>query len=366
MRSSCEVVDAWTIPSRVVRGAAPERLRVGRKGRHERRSHPSGVTPRVPAPGGESSMRRPRRLVSTVAAPLLLAVVALGACSGNASVSPPTSRASTRLAGAALPSIGSPSVALSAGSPSSAPGPSASRETATVTATQTETQTKTQTQTQTATRTATVTNTVTNTVTQSATQTPTQTPTPTATQTAVLAPAAAPSTPPSEGRTWWPWLLLGLALLGVLLWLLGRRRQEEAVLRAWDERLAAADGEASWVEDSLTDQVLSRPTAAEAQTIWLAAQPRLLQADKDFHDLAAAAPDGPRASRATDVGRLLRSLVEAVGADLAAPSSAGPDGFRARRAAVDSARHGLREALDQVSGSADGNGAGAAPSGAGG
>ncbi len=287
-------------------------------------------------------MRGSRKNVSTVGAALVLAAVAaLGACSGSGSASlaahvgtgprsgglPSTPLTGTALAGAALPSIDAPSLTVPSGNPSSEAGPARPVDPATVTATQTKT--RSETATPTATPTATVTN----------TSTPTQT----------------------AARAWWPWLLLGLAL-AALVWLLERRRQADAAVRAWDERLAAADGEASWVEDSLTTRVLSRASTAEAQTIWLAAQPRLLQADNDFHDLAADAPDGHRASRAMSMQGLLRGLVEAVDADLAAPPSAGPDDFRPRRALVDSARGGLRHALDQVIASVERGSSGPAPS----
>jgi hypothetical protein len=160
---------------------------------------------------------------------------------------------------------------------------------------------------------------------------------------------AAPTTATSDGgTTWWPWLLLGLVALGVLTWFLLRRRRTQAEIRAWDEQLTAAEREASWIEDSLTTQVLSGASTAEAQTIWTAAQPRLLDADATFHTLAQTAPDAVRGERATDVRGLLRGLVEAVGADLAAPPGAGPDLFRARRAVVDSARGELRTTLGPV------------------
>jgi len=158
----------------------------------------------------------------------------------------------------------------------------------------------------------------------------------------------APTTTTAEGGTvWWPWLLLALAL-GALVWFLLRRRREQAEIRAWDERLLAAEQDASWVEDSLTTQVLSGTSAAEAQALWAAAQPRLLDADATFHTLATTAPDPSRGDHAADVGGLLRGLVEAVGADLAAPPDAGPDQFRARRAVVDSARRALRTTLGPV------------------
>ncbi|WP_235509082.1 hypothetical protein [Terrabacter sp. Soil810] len=211
----------------------------------------------------------------------------------------------------------------------------------TETATQTQTQTKTETQTQTETRTATVTRTETETAT--VTETPSESPTPTPTSTEV---AAAPTS--DEGTTWWPWLLLLLILLGALTWFLIRRRQAQAELQAWDDRLLAAEREASWVEDSLTTQVLERPSAAEALPIWTAAQPRLLEIDEAFHALATEAPDGARAERVTDVRGLLRGLVEAVGADLATAPTADPDQFRARRAVIDSARRDLRATLGPV------------------
>jgi hypothetical protein len=164
-------------------------------------------------------------------------------------------------------------------------------------------------------------------------------------------PEAAPTAESAGGTTWWPWVLLALVVLGSLAWFLLRRRRAQAEVRAWDEQLAAAEQEASWVEDSLTPQVLSRTSTAEAQSTWAAAQPRLLETDATFHTLTATAPDPARAGRATDVRELLRALVEAVGAELAAPADGGPDQFRARRAVVDSARGGLRSAVGPASGS---------------
>src|SRR5829696_3075059 len=122
--------------------------------------------------------------------------------------------------------------------------------------------------------------------------------------------------------TSWPWLLLALLLLGALVWFLLHRRGARVELRAWDERLVAAELEASWVEDSLTDEVMSRSGSAEAQSIWTAAQPLLLTMDETFRTLAGDAPDPPRACRADDLRGLLRGLTEAIGADLATAPSA--------------------------------------------
>ncbi|GAA2748054.1 hypothetical protein GCM10009868_40020 [Terrabacter aerolatus] len=216
-------------------------------------------------------------------------------------------------------------------SPSSPTSPGSPAETVTTTTT--------------ATATATATSTETATVTQTETQTVTATPTP---ESALTSPPAPTSPSDDGGTTWWPWLLLALVAIGALAWLLLRRRRAQAEIQAWDERLAEAEREASWIEDSLTSQVISGSSSAEAQTIWTAAQPRLLEADATFHTLSTTAPDAARAERATDVRGLLRGLVEAVGADLAAPPGAGPDQFRARRAVVDSARRELRATLGPV------------------
>ena len=279
-------------------------------------------------------MRRIPALVSALATLVVIAVLA--ACSGSGSVTLPTTLPS--ISRSALPSASEPAASAPAEAPtSSAPAVTLPElPTRTVPA---ETQTVTQTQTETRTQTATVTRTETATVTETPSESESPTPTPT---------EAAPAAPTSEqGTTWWPWLLL-LLLLGALAWFLIRRRQAQAELQAWDDRLAAAEKEASWVEDSLTTQVLERRSAAEALPIWTAAQPRLLEIDEAFHTLATEAPDGARAERATDIRGLLRGLVEAVGADLATAPTADPDQFRARRANIDSARRELRATLGPV------------------
>lgn len=287
-------------------------------------------------------MRRAGTPVTTL---LLLALLA--ACSGNGSVSLPTSQPSVSAPAVALPSLTGPSRTAPTLTLPTATVPTTPVETVTKTETRTETRTATQTATQTAIQTAVHTETRTATVTQTATATATPSPSETATPT----PEAVPTAAPTSGTTWWPWLLLALVVLGAVAWFLLQRRRAQVQVRAWDERLAAAEQEASWVEDSLTPQVLSRTSTAEAQSIWTAAQPRLLETDATFHTLTTSAPDAARAGHATDVRELLRTLVEAVGADLAAPADGGPDQFRARRAVVDSARGRLRTTLGAASGS---------------
>ena len=291
-------------------------------------------------------MRRAGTPVTTL---LLLALLA--ACSGNGSVSLPTSQPSVSVPAVALPSLTGPSRTAPTLTLPTATVPTTPVETVTKTETRTETRTATQTATQTAVQTETRTATETRTRTATVTQTATATATPSPSETATPTPEAVPTAAPTGGTTWWPWLLLALVVLGAGAWFLLQRRRAQVQVRAWDERLAAAEQEASWVEDSLTPQVLSRTSTAEAQSIWTAAQPRLLETDATFHTLTTSAPDAARAGHATDVRELLRTLVEAVGVDLAAPADGGPDQFRARRAVVDSARGRLRTTLGAASGS---------------
>ena len=174
------------------------------------------------------------------------------------------------------------------------------------TVTKTETRTATQTETQTATQTATQsrrrpgrrrrrrTATVTQTETATATPSPTETPTPT--------PEAVPTTASAERHD-----------LVAVVAARARRARRPGVVPApaspcagprsarGTSEFTAAEQEASWVEDSLTPQVLSRTSTAEAQSIWTAAQPRLLETDATFHTLTTTAPDAARAGRATDV-----------------------------------------------------------------
>lgn len=201
------------------------------------------------------------------------------------------------------------------------------------------------------TRTETVTATTTNVETE--TQTQTQTRTETETRTATPAPTTAPATAPaSSGTTWWPWLVLVVLLaLAGLIWYLVVRHKRQQVIDAWDARLASARLDARWVEESLVPQVLSRPTAVEAGAVWSGAQPRVLAIDEELHALATDSPDQERSADAAGLRQRYDRLVNAVGADATAgsdPVASSPDAFRARRAAIDTARRDLRAAIGPV------------------
>ncbi|MEO6996838.1 MAG: hypothetical protein ABI112_02015 [Terracoccus sp.] len=140
-----------------------------------------------------------------------------------------------------------------------------------------------------------------------------------------------------------------LVAVGALAWLWWSRRSKQKVVAEWDGRLEQARADASWVEGSLVDQVLSRPTTREAEAVWSAARARLLEIDELLHDLTLEPPDEQRAATAMGLRDRFGRLVDAVGADVAVDGAADPrstpDDFRARRAAIDTARRDLRAAL---------------------
>ena len=278
---------------------------------------------------------------------LPLAFVGLTACGGGGSITLPTSvpSVSASVPAITVPTITRPTATVETPSETATP-----EETPTQTVTQTATQTATQTVTQTATatpkptETPAPTETVTATVTQTPSETPTQTPSETSSTTAPVEPARE-TTPTSTSSTWWPWVLLLLVLVAGLVWWLLRRRAAQRVLDDWDAKLDASRGEATWVEESLVTQVLSMPTTTEAAGVWTAARPRVLAIDEALLGLEGSAPDESRRASAAALRTQLARLVEAVSADTAAGPDSTPDDFRARRAAIDTARRDLRAAL---------------------
>lgn len=168
-------------------------------------------------------------------------------------------------------------------------------------------------------------------------------PVPTRTQIITAEPEPTETAAPEESAdeeptVWWPWLLLAVALLaGVVAWWRFASKRS-----AWDKRLSHAAAEISWFEDSLIPQVLSKPSAAEAASLWQAARPRVLQVDRELHELAEASPSTDRAARANRGLQVLLSLTSAIDAETATTPGADADALRAQRAAVDAARDGAR------------------------
>ncbi|WP_062465488.1 hypothetical protein [Demequina maris] len=173
------------------------------------------------------------------------------------------------------------------------------------------------------------------------TETVTEAPAPA--ETVTEEPAPSPSAEPDaaeevEPFVWWPWAIAVAVLLVMLIvwwrWLAKRR--------AWDKRLEAARSELAWVEDSLVAQVLAKPTGAEAAAQWDAARPRVMDLDRELHELGEDAPSDERRGDAGQGLEVLRGLVVAVDAEASTQADTSADALRARRAELDAARAQVR------------------------
>ncbi|WP_156165513.1 hypothetical protein [Demequina rhizosphaerae] len=152
-------------------------------------------------------------------------------------------------------------------------------------------------------------------------------------------PAPSPSAEPGAAEevapfVWWPWAVAAAVLIVLLIvwWRWWAKR------RAWDRRLEATRAELSWVEDSVVPQVLSKPTAAEAASQWSSARPRILDLDRELHELADSAPSENRTSDSQQGLAVLRALATAVDAEASTQADNSADALRARRAELDAAR----------------------------
>ncbi len=168
---------------------------------------------------------------------------------------------------------------------------------------------------------------------------PTVTEDPEPAQTVTAEPSPEPS-PTSDADadgssvTWWPWVLIAVILLIVII-VLTRR---SSARKAWMDRLHKAKSELSWVEDSLIPQVLSKPTAAEAQSLWQAARPRILDLDRELHELGDSAPSEAGTASTVQGLQALQGLTSTIDAETSTHDVTDADALRARRAAVESAR----------------------------
>ncbi|WP_062072665.1 hypothetical protein [Demequina sediminicola] len=167
-------------------------------------------------------------------------------------------------------------------------------------------------------------------------------PAPVVTETEESTPSPEPEQPEEEGDVlWWPWVLLALVVLTIIIAL----AVKNGARSKWDSRLRKARAEFSWFEDSLIPQILSKPSAAEAQSLWQAGRPRVLDIDQELHELSADAPTDERTSLAGSGLAVLRSLTASLDEDTSTAVATDADALRARRVAVDEARAEARRWL---------------------
>lgn len=267
--------------------------------------------------------RTRRTRTRLLAAPLAaLASVALVSGCGEGGITLPTPSGSLSLPSisVSVPSISVPAL------PTPEPSSQAPAETATPTTTPTKAPTKTPTPTPTETPTpprtetpaptksvvVTATVTPTKEVTRTETATPTQTATPTETPTPTPSESlsAAPEPVADEGGgvpapVWWALVAALLGLAGFLV-VRGRRRS------AWDDEVAAAQGDAEWFARELLPQLQQTRTPDALAGAWHVSAARVGAAEDRLTGLEASAPDDARRARS----RALRDAVRGARAEV--------------------------------------------------
>ena len=260
---------------------------------------------------------RTRLLAAPVAALATLAVLS-GCGEGGITLPTPSGSLSLPSISVSVPSISVPAL------PTPEPSSEAPAETATPTTTPTKAPTKTPTPTPTETPTppktetpaptksvvVTATVTPTKEVTRTETATPTQTPTETPTPTPSESLSAAPEPVADEGGgvpalVWWALVAALLGLAGFLL-VRGRRRA------AWDDEVAAAQGDADWFARELLPQLQQTRTPDALAGAWHVSAARVGALEDRFTGLEASAPDDARRARS----RALRDAVRGARAEV--------------------------------------------------
>lgn len=140
--------------------------------------------------------------------------------------------------------------------------------------------------------------------------------------------AVAPSAPVSEeplpaeeleddgALPWWVWLLLAVALVGLVtgLLLLRRSRQREA---EWQELWRELTTEARWIDERVVPSVQDRGVSAlTAAGRWAEGRRRLESLDRRVYDEAAQVQDPGRGSRLDELSAALLGIRDAVDTEI--------------------------------------------------
>jgi hypothetical protein len=265
-----------------------------------------------------------------VAAPLLVSCSQGGSGASPSRTSPAVSR-TVPTSPASVPAR-SDTGSQPASTSSSAPGTGgAVRPTSATSATTTATSTTTRTETTTGTTTRTTTAVVAPPAATTTAATPTPAPTQTSAETA------------STGEIpWWAWLLLLLAVVGLVAGIVALMTRRRRALEGWDQPLADAEASAQWLQDRVLPATLGVEDPAEAVAAWTAIRPRFLELDEQLTGLLRSAPDDERRAMAAS----LRVALADVATALDDRSSAGSmDGWVTARLRVDLARDRLERRL---------------------
>lgn len=183
--------------------------------------------------------------------------------------------------------------------------------------------------------------TVTVTVTSNVTATPSPEPSPSITPTPTPMPSPEPE-PEYDGEVstvaYWPWILLGLIIAGLLAWWWSTAASRSNGKR----RLAAAGAKMAWAEESLAPHVLGQASAAEELAAWQAGKPTLDELDRELFTQSTSAPTQALRTAAVQGRAVLGELRAALDAETSLGAKPDADAVRASRGRVDAARAQVR------------------------
>lgn len=181
--------------------------------------------------------------------------------------------------------------------------------------------------------------TVTVTVTSNVTATPSPEPSPSVTPTPMPSPEVDPPVDVEDDPTkWWPWILLGLIVAGLLAWWWSTAASRSNGKR----RLAAAGAKMAWAEESLAPHVLGQASAAEELAAWQASRQTLDELDRELFTQSTSAPTQALRTAAVQGRAVLGELRAALDAETSLGAKPDADAVRASRGRVDAARAQVR------------------------
>src|SRR4051812_5081651 len=126
--------------------------------------------------------------------------------------------------------------------------------------------------------------------------------------------STAPTEPTDSQTTWWPWLLLLVPIVGLIIWLLSRSSRR----RDWEARYGVAVEQVRWVATSLAPSVANRTLPPEAgRQYWFEGRPRLDELQAELVALSTSAPDEALSATLARASASLTSLSQALETDVA-------------------------------------------------
>jgi hypothetical protein len=122
---------------------------------------------------------------------------------------------------------------------------------------------------------------------------------------------------------WWAWLLLLLAVAGIVAGIVVMQGRRRRAVEVWDRGLADAEDAALWLHERVLPPVLADRAPTVTATAWPAARPRLLELDEQLTALGRTAPDEERHAAVVTLRSALADTAGALDRRAAAPDAQG-------------------------------------------